>query len=55
MDSLIYRIMAETYFEYLVSLSYDVINGIKKKDIGDQIENLKEKLVVGNGIQGLFK
>ena len=46
--------MAESNFVNLFSLSYDAINGIKKKDLVDHIENLKEKVVVGNNIQGLF-
>ena len=46
--------MAETNFVNLFSLSYDAINGIKKKDLVDHIENLKGKVVVGNNIQGLF-
>ena len=35
----------------LFSLSYDAINGLKKKDLVDPIENLKRKV---NGIQGLL-
>ena len=35
----------------LFSLSYDAINGLKKKDLVDTIENLKRKV---NGIQGLL-
>ena len=30
------------------------MNGMKKKDLVDHIENLKGKVVVGNDIQGLF-
>ena len=48
-------IMAENSFVNLFSLSYDAINGMKKKDLLDHIiENLKGKVVVGNHIQGLF-
>ena len=46
--------MAENNFVNLFSLSYDAINGMKKKDLIDHIENLKEKVEVGNDIQGLF-
>ena len=46
--------MAENTFVNLFSLSYDTIYGIKKKDLVNQIENLKWKVVVGNDIQGLF-
>ena len=33
---------------------HDAINGMKKKDLVDHIENLNGKVVVGNEIQGLF-
>ena len=46
--------MAENSFVNLFSLSYDAINGMKKKDLVDHIENLKGKVVVGNNIQGLI-
>ena len=46
--------MAENSFYNLFSLSYDAINGMKKKDLVDHIENLKGKVVVGDDIQGLF-
>ena len=46
--------MAENNFVNLFSLSYDAINGMKKKDLVDHIENLKGKVVVGKDIQGLF-
>ena len=46
--------MAENNFVNLFSLSYDAINGMKKKDLVDHIENLKGKVVFGNDIQGLF-
>ena len=46
--------MAENNFVSLFSLSYDAINGMKKKDLVDHIENLKGKVVVGNDIQRLF-
>ena len=46
--------MAENNFVSLFSLSYDAINGMKKKDLVDHIENLKGKVVVGNDIQGLY-
>ena len=46
--------MAENSFVNLFSLLYDAINGMKKKDLVDHIENLKGKIVVGNNIQGLF-
>ena len=54
MDTLIYKIMAENNLVSLFSLSYDTINGMKKKDLVDHIENLKGKVVIGNDIQGLF-
>ena len=47
--------MTENSFVNLFSLSYDPINGMKKKDLVDHIENWKGKVVVGNDIQGLFK
>ena len=47
--------MTENNFVNLFSLSFDVINGMKKKDLVDHMENLKGKVVVGNGIQSLFK
>ena len=47
--------MTENSFVNLFSLSYDAINGMKKKDLVDHIENWKGKVVVGNDIQGLFK
>ena len=43
MGTLIYRIMAENNFVNLFILSYDVINGMKKNDLVDHIENLKGK------------
>ena len=46
--------MAENNFVNLFSLCYDAINGMKKKDLVDHIENLKGKIVVGDNIQGLF-
>ena len=46
--------MAENSFVNLFRLSYDDINGMKKKDLVDHIENKKGKVVVGNDIQGLF-
>ena len=46
--------MAENNLVNLFSLSYDTINGMKKKDLVDHIENLKGKVVIGNDIQGLF-
>ena len=46
--------MAENSFVNLFTLLYDAINGMKKKDLVDHIENLKGKIVVGNNIQGLF-
>ena len=45
--------MAENNFVNLFSLCYDAINGMKKKDLVDHIENLNGK-VVGNDIQGLL-
>ena len=45
--------MAENSFVNLFSLSYDAINGMKKKDLVDHIKNVNGKLV-GNNIQGLF-
>ena len=41
--------MTENSFVNLFSLSYDAINGMKKKDLVDHIENVKGKLV-GNDI-----
>ena len=49
-DGLIYRIMAENNFANLFRLPYDAINGMKKKDLVDQIENLKGKVAVSNDI-----
>ena len=46
--------MTEHNFINLFSLSYGAINGMKKNDLVDHIENLKGKVVVGNDIQGLF-
>ena len=46
--------MAENCLVNLFSLSYDAINGMKKKDLVDHIDNLNGKVVVGNDIQGLF-
>ena len=43
--------MAENNFVNLFILSYDVINGMKKNDLVDHIENFKGKVVVGNDIQ----
>ena len=51
MGTLPYRIMAENNFVNLFSLFYDCINGMKKKDAVDHIENLKWGLVVSNDIQ----
>ena len=46
--------MAKNNFVNLFSLSYDTINGMKKKNLIDHIESLKGKVVVVNHIQGLF-
>ena len=46
--------MAENCLVNLFSLSYDAINGMKKKDLVDHTDNLNGKVVVGNDIQGLF-
>ena len=46
--------MTENSFVNLFRLSYDDINGMKKKDLIDHIENMKGKVVIGNDIQGLF-
>ena len=46
--------MAENNCMNLFSLSYDAINGMKKKDLVDHIENLKGKVAVSNDIQGLL-
>ena len=43
--------MAENNIVNLFSLSYDVINGMNKKDLVDNIENSKGKV---ERIQGLF-
>ena len=52
MDTLVYKIMAQSNLVNIFNLSYDTINGMKKKDLVDHIENLKGKVVVGNDIQG---
>ena len=54
MDTLVYKIMAENSFVNPFSLSYDAINGMKKKDLVDHIEKLKGKVVFSNDIEGLF-
>ena len=54
MDTLTYRVMAKNSFVNLFSLSYDAIDGMKKNDVADHIENLKREVVVGNDIQGLY-
>ena len=54
MDTLVYRIVAENNFVNLFSFSSDVINGMKKKDVVDHIENLKGKVVIRTDIPGLF-
>ena len=46
--------MAENCLVNLFSLSYDAINGMKKKDLVDHIDILNGKVVVGNDVQGLF-
>ena len=46
--------MAENIFVNLSTLSFDAINGMKKKDLFDHIESLMGKVVVGNDIQGLL-
>ena len=46
--------MAKNNFVNLFSLSYDAIDGMKKNDVADHIENLKREVVVGNDIQGLY-
>ena len=46
--------MTEHNFINLFSLSYDAINGMKKNDLVDHIQNLKWKVVICNDIQGLF-
>ena len=46
--------MAENNLVNLFSLLYGAINGMKKKDLVDQIENWKGKVVVRNDTQGLF-
>ena len=43
--------MAENNFVNLFNSSYNVINGMKKKDLVDNIENLKGKIVIGNDMQ----
>ena len=54
MDTLVYRIVAENNFVNLFSFSSDAINGMKKKDVVDHIENLKGKVVIRTDIPGLF-
>ena len=34
---------------------YDVINGMKKKDLVNHIDNLEGKVVAGNDIESLFQ
>ena len=54
MDTLVYRIVAENNFVNLFSFSSDAINGMKKKDVVDHIENLKGKVVIRTDVPGLF-
>ena len=54
MDTLVYRIVAENNFVNLFSFSSDAINGMKKKEVVDHIENLKGKVVIRTDIPGLF-
>ena len=54
MDTLVHRIVAENNFVNLFSFSSDAINGMKKKDVVDHIENLKGKVVIRTDIPGLF-
>ena len=49
-----YRIVAENNFVNLFSFSSDAINGMKKKDVVDHIENLKGKVVIRTDVPGLF-
>ena len=42
-------------FVNLFSLLYDVINGMKKKDLVNNIDNLEGKVVAGNDIESLFQ
>ena len=44
--------MVENNFLNLFSLSYDAINGMKRKDLVDSIKIVKRKEVVGNDTQG---
>ena len=46
--------MAQNSFANLFSLSHDAINGKKKKDLVDHIQNSKRKDIVGNDIKGLY-
>ena len=46
--------MPENNFLCLFSLSYDVINRMKNKELVDHIENLKRKIVIAKEIPGLF-
>ena len=41
MNTLVYKVMTENSFVNLFRLSYDDINGMKKKDLIDHIENMK--------------
>ena len=54
METLVYRIVAENNLVNLFSFSSDAINGMKKEDLVDHIENLKGKVVVRTDIPGLF-
>ena len=43
MYTLVYKIMAENNLGNLLSLSYDGISGMKKKDLVDHIEKFEGK------------
>ena len=43
MYTLVYKIMAENHLADLLNLSYDGINGMKKKDLVDHIEKFEGK------------
>ena len=47
------NIIAGTDYVNLFDLTYDAINAIKKKDLVDYVEKMKDKVVAENQIQNL--
>ena len=45
--------MAGKYYVNLFYLTYDAINAIKKKDLVDDVQKMKGKVVADNHIQNL--